>query len=95
VGNYFDPTHPTKVMADPQGALSGFLTGGQALLFWGGALIVGALIPAAGAFVVMRQKLVATASTATTTAAVICTLAGGLCFRIVLYALGFSVFVFY
>ncbi|MDR1185354.1 MAG: dimethyl sulfoxide reductase anchor subunit, partial [Coriobacteriales bacterium] len=37
VGNYFDPTHPTKVMADPQGMLSGFLTGDQALLFWGGA----------------------------------------------------------
>ncbi|MDR1184278.1 MAG: hypothetical protein LBK67_05730, partial [Coriobacteriales bacterium] len=39
VGNYFDPTHPTKVMADPQGMLSGFLTGDQALLFWGGALV--------------------------------------------------------
>jgi anaerobic dimethyl sulfoxide reductase subunit C (anchor subunit) len=96
VGNYFDPTHPTKVMADPQGILSGFLFGDQALLFWGGALVSGAFIPAAGAFVVMRQKATVTAaSTVTVTVAAICSLAGGLCFRAVLYALGFSVFVFY
>jgi anaerobic dimethyl sulfoxide reductase subunit C (anchor subunit) len=100
VGNYFDPTHPTKVMADPQGTLSGFLLGDQALLFWGGALIVGALIPAVGAFVNLRQKSTAGASSTTTAATVscvaaICALAGGLCFRAVLYALGFSVFVFY
>jgi formate-dependent nitrite reductase membrane component NrfD len=93
VGNYFDPTHPTKVMADPQGMLSGFLTGDQALLFWGGALIVGALIPGVAAFLSMKQK--GTTAAGIASGAVICALAGGLCFRVVLYALGFSVFVFY
>jgi anaerobic dimethyl sulfoxide reductase subunit C (anchor subunit) len=93
VGNYFDPTHPTKVMADPQGMLSGFLTGEHALLFWGGALIAGALIPAVVAFFMLRQRGIAAAAIASV--ALICTLAGGLCFRAILYALGFSVFVFY
>jgi anaerobic dimethyl sulfoxide reductase subunit C (anchor subunit) len=93
VGNYFDPTHPTKVMADPQGVLSGFLIGDQALLFWGGALALGALIPGVGAFLSMRQK--GTSAAGIASVAVICALAGGLCFRVVLYALGFSVFVFY
>jgi anaerobic dimethyl sulfoxide reductase subunit C (anchor subunit) len=93
VGNYFDPTHPTKVMADPQGMLSGFLSGDQALLFWGGALILGAFIPAVGAFFAMKQK--GTTAAGIASVAALCALAGGLCFRVVLYALGFSVFVFY
>jgi anaerobic dimethyl sulfoxide reductase subunit C (anchor subunit) len=93
VGNYFDPTHPTKVMADPQGILSGFLTGDQALLFWGGALIVGAIIPGVAVWLASRQQGNVAAGIATT--AILCALAGGLCFRAVFYALGFSVFVFY
>jgi anaerobic dimethyl sulfoxide reductase subunit C (anchor subunit) len=93
VGNYFDPTQPTKVMDDPQGMLSGFLTGDQALLFWVGALVLGALVPGAAAFFVTRQQGTTAASTAGVAA--LCALAGALCFRVVLYALGFSVFVFY
>jgi hypothetical protein len=93
VGNYFDPTHPTKVMADPRGVLSGFLTGGQAALFWGGALVTGALIPGVLAYLTGRGQGSSVAGVAT--AATLCALAGGLCFRAVLYALGFSVFVFY
>jgi anaerobic dimethyl sulfoxide reductase subunit C (anchor subunit) len=93
VGNYFDPTHPTKVMADPQGMLSGFLAGDQALLFWGGALVVGALIPGVAAFLTMKQK--GTTAAGIASVAIVCALAGGLCFRVVLYVLGFSVFVFY
>jgi anaerobic dimethyl sulfoxide reductase subunit C (anchor subunit) len=93
VGNYFDPTHPTRAMADPQGVLSGFLTGDQALLFWTGALVVGALVPLALIWLAgRRQKGVAVGFAAL---GIICALAGGLCFRVVLYALGFSVFVFY
>jgi anaerobic dimethyl sulfoxide reductase subunit C (anchor subunit) len=93
VGNYFDPTHPTKVMADPQGVLSGFLFGDQALLFWGGALIVGALIPGVAAFFAPGQQ--GSVAIGVSSVAALCALVGGLCFRVALYALGCSVFVFY
>jgi anaerobic dimethyl sulfoxide reductase subunit C (anchor subunit) len=93
VGNYFDPTHPTKVMADPGGVLSGFLTGEYALLFWAGALCVGAVIPAVLAF--LAQKKEGSVLVGLAGGAALCALAGGLCFRVILYALGFSVFVFY
>jgi DMSO reductase anchor subunit len=93
VGNYFDPTQPTKEMADPVSALSGFLAGGQAALFWGGALIVGAAVPLAVAFLAGKKK--GSVLIGAGALGAVCTLAGGVCFRMVLYALGYSVFVFY
>ncbi|MDR1185258.1 MAG: hypothetical protein LBK67_10765, partial [Coriobacteriales bacterium] len=60
---------------------------------WGGALVLGALIPGVAAFLTFKQK--GSTATAITSVAALCALAGGLCFRAVLYALGFSVFVFY
>jgi anaerobic dimethyl sulfoxide reductase subunit C (anchor subunit) len=90
---YFDPNTPTKQMLDPNAIFSGYLTGDGVLLFWVGALIVGAIIPLVVAFLA-RQKagmtLVGFAS-----AAGVCAIAGGLAFRAVLYVLGFSLFIFY
>ncbi|RNM42368.1 dimethyl sulfoxide reductase anchor subunit family protein, partial [Eggerthella sinensis] len=40
VGYYFDPTHPTKAMADAAATVAG-----QAPLLWAGAVAVGALVP--------------------------------------------------
>jgi anaerobic dimethyl sulfoxide reductase subunit C (anchor subunit) len=93
VGNYFDPTHPTKVMADPQGVLSGFLFGEQALLFWGGVIIAGAVLPLIISLLARGRK--STPYLACMALACVCALVGGLCFRVMFYALGFSVFVFY
>jgi anaerobic dimethyl sulfoxide reductase subunit C (anchor subunit) len=93
VGNYFDPTHPTKVMADPAGALSGFMTGGQALLFWAGVVIAGSVVPIIIAFASKKVKDGAYLGLASLSC--VCALAGGICFRVIFYALGFSVFVFY
>lgn len=93
VGNYFDPTHPTRAMADPQGVLSGFLSGDQALPFWGGALVVGALVPLVLVWLAGKRQKAGAVGFATL--GIICALAGGLCFRVILYALGFSVLVFY
>ncbi|MEG0503927.1 MAG: DmsC/YnfH family molybdoenzyme membrane anchor subunit, partial [Raoultibacter sp.] len=50
VGNYFDPTMPTKAMEDPTAALSGVVAGDQALLFWLGVVVVGLLVPIVLAF---------------------------------------------
>jgi len=93
VGNYFDPTHPTKAMTDPAAALTGFASGDQALLFWGGAVVVGALVPLVAAF--LSNKKQGTSLIGLSLAGVLCALVGAICFRAILYALGFSVFVFY
>jgi anaerobic dimethyl sulfoxide reductase subunit C (anchor subunit) len=92
VGYYFDPTDPTKAMMDPSATFSGFLTGENALLFWG-ALILGALIPLALAFFADKKS----GSTLVGFAGVgaISALAGGVAFRVILYLLGSSLFVFY
>lgn len=93
VGSYFDPTHPTKAMADPAADLSGFATGQHALLFWLGAVVAGAALPLAVAVLSMKRSGPHLVGMATVGA--LCALAGATCFRVVLYALGYSVFVFY
>ena len=93
VGNYFDPTHPTKAMIDPAAILSGFATGSEAMLFWGGAVIVGALIPLVAA--ILCNKKEGSFLIGVSLIGALCSIVGAICFRVVLYALGFSVFVFY
>lgn len=93
VGYYFDPTHPTKEMIDPTAVFNAVLSGEYALLFWGGAVILGALIPLVAVFLSRKKSPKQLATYAAL--GLICALVGGFCFRTVLYVLGFSVFVFY
>jgi formate-dependent nitrite reductase membrane component NrfD len=93
VGYYFDPTQPTKAVSDPQGVLAGFLTGEYALLFWGGVIALGAAFPLIAALIARGRE--GTAHLASVIFGCVCALAGGLCFRVLFYVLGFSVFVFY
>ena len=86
VGYYFDPTHPTKAMADAAATVAS-----QAPLLWLGAVAVGAFVPLAAAFMGRRTgswKLWAPA-------AIIAALVGAVCMRVVFYNLGLSVFMFY
>ena len=86
VGLYFDPTHPTKAMADAAATVAS-----QAPLLWLGAVAVGAIVPLAAAFLGRRTgnwKLWAPA-------AIIAALVGAVCMRVVFYNLGLSVFMFY
>ena len=86
VGLYFDPTHPTKAMADAAATV-----GAQAPLLWLGAVAVGAIAPLAAAFMGRRTgnwKLWAPT-------AIIAALVGAVCMRVVFYNLGLSVFMFY
>ncbi|MDR3307272.1 MAG: hypothetical protein LBS58_00010 [Coriobacteriales bacterium] len=90
---YFDPTQPTKALNDPVGALSSFATGPEALLFWGGVLAIGALVPLAIAFFFRKKTgntLIGLAS-----GGAVCAVIGGISFRFILYAMSFSVFIFY
>ena len=86
VGYYFDPTHPTRAMADAAATV-----GAQAPLVWLGAVAVGAIVPLAAAFMGKRSgnwRLWAPV-------AIIAALAGAVCMRVAFYNLGLSVFMFY
>ena len=86
VGYYFDPTHPTKAMADAAGVVAA-----QAPLLWGGAVAVGGVVPLIAAVLGKKSgnwKLWGAA-------AIACALAGAVCLRVVFYELGLSGFMFY
>ena len=86
VGLYFDPTHPTKAMADAAATVAS-----QAPLLWLGAVAVGAIVPLAAAFMGRRTgnwRLWAPV-------AIAAALVGAVCMRAVFYNLGLSVFMVY
>jgi anaerobic dimethyl sulfoxide reductase subunit C (anchor subunit) len=91
VGNYFDPTDPTKPMVETTGYGSQLLTGSLAAYFWI-ALIVGGVIAAVLGLLKWRKG---DGGMAFGAVALICTLGGGIAFRAALYVLGVSAFVFY
>ena len=86
VGLYFDPTHPTKAMADAAATV-----GVQAPLLWLGAVAVGALVPLVAAFMGKRTKNWKLWAPV----AIIAALIGAVCMRVVFYNLGLSAFMFY
>ena len=86
VGLYFDPTHPTKAMADAAATVAS-----QAPLLWLGAVAVGAIDPLSAAFVGRRTgnwRLWAPV-------AIAAALVGAVCMRVAFNTLGLSVFMFY
>jgi anaerobic dimethyl sulfoxide reductase subunit C (anchor subunit) len=91
VGNYFDPTDPTKPMVATSGYGSEMLMGSLAGYFWV-ALLAGGV--AAAVLGVLKWKQGDSGLTFGAIA-LVCVLAGGVTFRAVLYALGASAFVFY
>lgn len=86
VGYYLDPTHPTKAIVDVTATVAA-----QTPLIWGGAVIIGAIMSLACAFMGRKAgnwKLWGTAG-------VIAALVGAVCLRVAFYELGLSVFMFY
>ncbi len=88
VGHYFDPTTPTAAVADPTANAAA-----QAPVLWGGAVVVGAVIPLALAFLGWRKG--GKAWTGIGAAIVACLLVGAVCLRVAFYGMGLSVFMFY
>ena len=86
VGLYFDPTHPTKAMADAAATVEE-----QAPLLWLGAVVVGALVPLVAAVLGKRTKNWKLWAPV----AIVAALAGAVCMRVAFYNLGLSVFMFY
>lgn len=89
VGYYFDPTVPTKEMANAAATAAG-----QAPLLWLGAVVVGALVPLV-CCVLARKKGDAAVWKAFGAVAVVAGVVGAICLRVAFYNMGLSVFMFY
>ena len=89
VGNYFDPTRPTRAMVDASATL-----GDQVVLLWLGAVVVGAVAPLACA-IIAKRKNDANSWKLFGAVAVVAALAGAVCLRVAFYNAGLSVFMFY
>ncbi len=95
---YFDPTLPDSSMIDVQEDFVGtVLAGSNAPLFWIGAVIVGVALPVVAAFMAKRalaggkqQQVLPLAG-----AGLACALAGGICWRMILYMVAVSIFALY
>ncbi len=95
---YFDPTLPDSSMIDVQDDFVGtVLAGSNAPLFWIGAIIVGIAVPVVLAFVARKsladgkqQQILPLAG-----AGLVCALAGGICWRMILYLVAVSIFALY
>ena len=95
---YFDPTLPDSSMIDVQEDFVGtVLAGSNAPLFWIGAVIVGVALPVGAAFMAKRalaggkqQQVLPLAG-----AGLACALAGGICWRMILYMVAVSIFALY
>ncbi len=87
----YDPTHAA---ADPSADLAAAWSGPAALLFWGGAVIVGGLVPIIlSALAAARTKF---ANTLGIPAAVLLTaLVGNICYRVALYIVGIASYVYF
>lgn len=87
----YDPTHPA---ANPAASLAAGVSGSAAPIFWLGAVIVGCAIPAVVSALAMKKEQFAQQA-ALPIAALVCALAGGVCYRVVLYVVGIASYVYF
>ena len=92
VGYSFHTTDPTAALPAPAAALAAPMSGSEAGMFWGGAVVVGSLVAAVCGALGWEKPQVALPASA---AALVCSLIGGVCFRVVLYAVGVSFYVYF
>lgn len=94
VSYYFDPTLPDVGMANTDAVVASVMSGGQALAFWLGTVVVGTIAPAALAFFALKiedlKKVALYAGVA-----LVCAVVGGICWRCILYVVAVSVFALY
>ena len=90
---YFDPTLPDVAMVDRASIVGSIFAGANAVMFWLGAIAVGIVAPLALAW--LAKKEAGTKLAAYAGAALACAAIGGICWRVILYAVAISVFALY
>ncbi|MDR0501483.1 MAG: hypothetical protein LBG97_09660 [Coriobacteriales bacterium] len=91
VGYYYDPTQPTKAILDVNNIFGSVLAGENAIYFWL-ALLAGGLIPAIFALVKCKDGA---SGISFGSIALVGALVGGVSFRVLLYVLGYSAFLYF
>ncbi|MBQ6585453.1 MAG: dimethyl sulfoxide reductase anchor subunit [Coriobacteriales bacterium] len=84
----YDPTHQA---VDPSGSLA---VGMSSPLFWLGAVVIGCVVPAIVAFLAAKKSEQA-AKPALPVVALLCGIAGGVCYRVVLYMVAIASYVYF
>lgn len=92
---YFDPTMPDVSMVDIDSEMSSILAGSLAPAFYIGVILVGIAGTLAALLLAARKKAQGTQLVAYSGVALVCTLAGGLVWRCLLYVVAVSVFALY
>lgn len=91
---YFDPTLPDQAMVDRAEVVQSIIVGDLAPMFWGAVIALGAVVPLVIALLARKleagKKLLSYAG-----AALVCTMVGGICWRVILYLVAISVFALY
>lgn len=94
VGNYFDPTTPTKEIIEPSEVVTSIVTGSYAPIFWLGVIAVGLGVPGVLLFLLWKDKFI-NKTLVIASISVIAALIGGMCFRVLIYLVGMSVFLYF
>ena len=91
---YFDPTLPDVAMVDRAGIVQSILAGANAPMFWLAVIIVGTIAPSV--LVWLSSKLTDAKKDLTyASAALVCAVVGGICWRVILYWVALSIFPLY
>lgn len=91
---YFDPTLPDVGMIDAGTYTVGLVAGSLAPAFWIGVFIVGCLAPIAGAWFARKQEQSKKVITCVA-ASLLCTVIGGIVWRVLLYIIAIHAFPLY
>lgn len=92
LGIVWHTTTPDAAAADPSAAAASVLGGSNALLFWGGAVAIGAIVPLVAAIVAGRKTSMRLPAAGLAAA---CALIGGVCYRVVLYVVAVGFYVYF
>ena len=87
--SFYDPVEPVNQRLVGSAAVADVILGSSAAIFWGGALVVGSLAPAACGLIGRKKPEAMTALAAIASA---CALVGGICFRYAFFLVGFTAF---
>jgi DMSO reductase anchor subunit len=93
-GTYFDPTLPDIPKVEPAAVIGSLFTGSCALAFWGGAIVVGGILPICLSFLLNKAKDAGKTMTYAC-ASLVCTAVGGLVWRGLLYVVALTIFAIF